>query len=125
MLKGFKDFILRGNVIDLAVAVVIGVAFTALVAAFTDALIKPIIGLILGGGVHGGEITINGQVFNFGLLVNAAIAFLITAAVVYFIFVLPMSKFRDKFGKSEAEVTASEEVDLLREIRDSLRSQSD
>ncbi|MEI6622780.1 MAG: large conductance mechanosensitive channel protein MscL [Actinomycetes bacterium] len=121
MLKGFKDFIMRGNVIDLAVAVVVGAAFTALIAAFTEALIKPAINLILGGGIHGGEITINGQVFNFGLLVNAVIAFVITAAVVYFIFVLPMNKFRDRFGKVKDE-KVSEEIAVLREIRDELRA---
>lgn len=119
MLKGFREFITRGNVIDLAVAVVIGGAFTALVTVFTRSLIQPLINLALGGGVDGGKVVINGQVFDFGAIVNGAITFLITAAVVYFVFVLPMNKYKERFGKTEKEEVA-EEVALLREIRDSL-----
>lgn len=123
MIKGFKDFILRGNVIDLAVAVVIGAAFAALVTAFTDALITPLINLILGGGVDAGQIVVNGQVFNISLLINAIITFVITAAVVYFIFVVPMNKFKERAaaGKTEEE-EVDEQVVLLREIRDALRA---
>lgn len=119
MLKGFREFITRGNVIDLAVAVVIGGAFTALVTVFTRSLIQPLINLALGGGVDGGKVVINGQVFDFGAIVNGAITFLITAAVVYFVFVLPMNKYKERFGKTEKEEVA-EEIALLREIRDSL-----
>ena len=120
MLKGFRDFVLRGNVIDLAVAVVIGAAFTALVNSFTTNLIKPIVGLALGGGIDAGQVTVNGQVIDFTAMVNAIITFLITAAVVYFIFVVPMNKFRAKLGKTDAEEEAEEQVLLLREIRDLL-----
>lgn len=120
LLKGFREFITRGNVIDLAVAVVIGGAFTALVAVFTRSLIQPLINLAMGGGVDGGKVVINGQVFDFGAIVNGAITFLITAAVVYFVFVLPMNKYKERFGKTEAEEEIAEEVQLLREIRDSL-----
>lgn len=122
MIKGFKDFLMRGNVIDLAVAVVIGAAFTALVASVTDNLIKPIIGLVLGGGVEAGVLTINGQTINFTAMINAVITFVITAAVVYFVFVMPMNKFKDKFGKTPEEEAADEdeELALLREIRDAL-----
>ncbi len=120
MLKGFRDFVLRGNVIDLAVAVVIGAAFTALVNSFTKNLIKPLVGLALGGGIDAGQVTVNGQVIDFTAMVNAIITFLITAAVVYFIFVVPMNKFREKFGKTDEEQEAEEQVVLLREIRDLL-----
>lgn len=123
MLKGFREFITRGNVIDLAVAVVIGAAFTALVNAFTKAFITPIIGLVLGGGVDAGQVTINGQVIDFTLMINAIITFLITAAVVYFFFVVPMNKYREKFANGDEgdEVAPDEEqVLLLREIRDLL-----
>lgn len=125
MIKGFKDFLMRGNVIDLAVAVVIGAAFTALVASVTDNLIKPIIGLLLGGGVEAGVITINGQTINFTAMINAVITFVITAAVVYFVFVMPMNKFKEKFGKTPEEEAADEdeELALLREIRDALVAQ--
>ncbi|MDQ1247308.1 MAG: large conductance mechanosensitive channel [Actinomycetota bacterium] len=125
MVKGFKEFILRGNVIDLAVAVVIGAAFAALVTAFTDALITPLINLILGGGVDAGQFEVNGQVFDISLLINAIITFIITAAVVYFIFVVPMNKFKERTAKN-ADDADEEEVDeqvlLLREIRDALNS---
>ena len=114
MLKGFREFITRGDVVELAVAVVIGAAFTSLVDAFTIAFIKPIIGLVFGGGVDAGRITINGQVIDFTLMVNAIIAFIITAAVVYFFFVVPMNKLR----KKQAEEEVDEQVVLLREIRD-------
>ena len=72
MLKGFKDFLLRGNVVDLAVAVVIGAAFTALVASFTASFLKPLIGLISGGGVTGGTKIVDGQAFTYGAFINAA-----------------------------------------------------
>ena len=124
MLKGFRDFIMRGNVIDLAVAVAIGTAFTALVNAFATALINPIIDRLLNGGIKGGGLEILGINFDPALLLNAAITFLITAAVVYFVFVLPMQKFSERMDKGEdagAELAPDEEqVQLLKEIRDSL-----
>lgn len=128
MVKGFKEFILRGNVIDLAVAVVIGAAFAALVSAFTDALITPLINLILGGGVDAGQIVVQDQVFDISLLINAIITFLITAAVVYFVFVVPMNTFKERAARKAApqeEEEADEQVVLLREIRDALRAGSD
>ena len=124
MLKGFRDFILRGNVIDLAVAVVVGAAFTALVSAFSKGLIEPVIRAVMGGSTEdlGGTVTINGQVIDFALMINAIITFLITAAVVYFIFVMPMNKYREKFmkGKDTPEEMDAKEVVLLQEIRDLL-----
>ncbi len=130
MLKGFKEFILRGNVIDLAVAVVIGAAFTALVAAVTTGLIQPVINVIFGllgvgsDGV-GGTISIpQGQELNLGLIITAIITFLITAAVVYFIFVAPMNAAKDRFAKTPEEEELAEETALLREIRDLLKAQS-
>jgi large conductance mechanosensitive channel len=92
MLKGFRDFILRGNVVDLAVAVVIGAAFGALVAAFVDDLITPIVAAIIGkpdfGDLH---FTINGSVFKYGDFLNALITFLSIAAAVYFFVVQPVN----------------------------------
>mgnify|MGYP001183211403 CR=1 FL=1 len=129
MLKGFREFAFRGNVIDLAVAVVIGAAFTALVGVFTDALIKPIIGIFLGGGVSAGTIEIRGQIIDFTAMINAIITFLITIAVIYFIFVAPMNKFRERLaqGKASAEEEAAataEDIALLTEIRDLLKTRS-
>ena len=120
MLKGFKAFVLRGNVIDLAVAVVIGAAFAGLVDAFSKALILPIVGIFLGGGVSAGTIEIRGQVIDFTLMVNAIIVFLITLTVIYFVFVVPMNKMRERMGASGVDTTPAD-VKLLTEIRDLLR----
>jgi large conductance mechanosensitive channel len=122
MIKGFRDFIMRGNVIDLAVAVVIGTAFAALVGAFSKGLIEPIIGLFLGGGLDAGKVVINGQVIDFTLMINAIITFLITLAVIYFVFVVPMNKLRQRMIKGEVEV-APADILLLEEIRDLLKQQ--
>ncbi len=120
MLSGFKKFIMQGNVIDLAVGVVIGAAFGALVKAFTDAFIKPLIGLISGGGVSGGTFTISGQVFDYASFINAVITFALTAAVVYFAIVMPMNALKDrrKAGQGEPTEVSNEErmVELLERI---------
>ena len=121
MLKGFKDFILRGNVIDLAVAVVMGAAFTALVGAVAQGLFDPMVRVMVGGSADnlGGTVTINGQVLDSGLIMNATITFLITAAVVYFICVAPMNKYRAmrEAGKETVEELEAKEGVLLQEIR--------
>jgi large conductance mechanosensitive channel len=122
MLKGFREFIMRGNVIDLAVAVVVGTAFVALVAAFSKGLIQPIIGIFLGGGLTAGQVTINGQVIDFTLMINAIITFIITLAVIYFVFVVPMNKWRERKGDVSVDV-APADIQLLEEIRDLLKQQ--
>jgi large conductance mechanosensitive channel len=120
MLKGFKSFVLRGNVIDLAVAFVVGAAFAALIESFSKALILPIVGIFLGGGVSAGTIEINGQVIDFSLMINAVITFLITLTVIYFVFVVPMNKLRERSGKGDVDTTPAD-VKLLTEIRDLLQ----
>ena len=124
MLKGFKDFLLRGNIVELAIAVVIGTAFTALVMAFTTSFLEPLIGLLGGGGVEGGTTTINGQVFTWGFFLNAVITFVLTAAILYFLVMVPMQRLiaRRKSGE-EAGPAEPTEVELLQEIRDLLRAQ--
>jgi large conductance mechanosensitive channel len=124
MIKGFKDFLLRGSIVDLAVAVVIGTAFTALVNSFADSFLTPLIGLVGGGGEPGGTFTINGQVFSWGSFLSQAITFVLTAAVVYFFVVLPMKAIveRRKRGE-EAGPAEPTQVELLVEIRDLLRVQ--
>ncbi len=122
MLKGFKEFALRGNVIDLAVAVVVGAAFAALIGAFSAALIMPVVGIFLGGGVDAGTIEINGQVIDFTMMINAVIVFVVTMAVIYFVFVLPMNKIRARMGASDVDTTPAD-VKLLTEIRDLLLAQ--
>lgn len=123
MIKGFRDFILRGNVIDLAVAVVVGAAFTTLVNVFANSLIKPVIGLVFGGTAAAGTLVVRDQVIDYGAVINAVIAFLITAAVVYFVFVGPMNALRKRFQKKDEEEQHDEEIQLLREIRDLLSQQ--
>ncbi|MBP3088855.1 large conductance mechanosensitive channel protein MscL [Corynebacterium sp. sy017] len=132
MLKGFKDFILRGNVIELAVAVVIGSAFTAIVNAFTENLINPLIASFGGADVSGLGFAIragNDATFlDFGAVITAAINFLIIAAVVYFILVAPMNKLaalqaKRKGVEEDKAAPASIEAELLTEIRDMLKEQ--
>ena len=124
MIQGFKSFVLRGNVIDLAVAVVVGAAFAALVDAFSKALIMPIVGIFLGGRVSAGTIEIRGQVIDFTLMVNAIIVFLITLTVIYFVFVVPMNKMRERMGASGVDTTPAD-VKLLTEIRDLLKERQE
>lgn len=122
MLNGLKTFVFRGNVIDLAVAVVVGAALTALVGAFSQALIMPIVGILLGGGIQAGTIEIRGQVIDFTLMINALIVFAITLTVIYFAFVVPMNRMRARIARGEADVdTTPEDVKLLAEIRDLLK----
>ncbi|HEY0126110.1 MAG TPA: large conductance mechanosensitive channel protein MscL [Blastococcus sp.] len=124
MLKGFKDFLLRGNVVDLAVAVVVGAAFTAVVTSFTESFLRPLIGLVGGGGTAGGSFEVNGQVFAWGDFLNALITFALTAAVVYVAVVTPMKLILERrLRGDEPGPVAPTEVELLVEIRDLLRSQ--
>ena len=93
IIKGFQKFLLRGNVLDLAVAVVVGAAFTAVVQALTRDIITPILGIF--GGLPdftSWTFTINGSTFQIGDFINAVIAFVITAAVLYFLIVVPMNQ---------------------------------
>ena len=129
-MKGFKDFVMQGNVIDLAVGVVIGGAFTALIGAFVDNLIQPVINVFGGGNVNGlaFKITNDSTLVDIGAILSAVIAFLITAAVVYFVFVLPISHARKLDRKrrglpEEEETVVSEDIVLLTEIRDALTAQ--
>ncbi|MGY1670744.1 large conductance mechanosensitive channel protein MscL [Geodermatophilus sp. SYSU D00710] len=123
VLKGFKDFLLRGNVVELAVAVVIGAAFTAVVTAFTDSFLTPLINLVAGGGEVGGSFTVDGQVFDYGAFISQVITFLLTAAVVYVVVVLPLKKVAERRKRGEeAGPVVPTQVELLAEIRDLLRN---
>ncbi len=124
MIKGFKDFLLRGNVVDLAVAVVIGAAFTAVVTSFTESFLRPVIGLVGGGGPGGGSFEVNGQVFAWGDFLNALLTFALTAAVVYFVVVVPMKLLLERRHRGAGTgPVAPTQVELLVEIRDLLRAQ--
>jgi large conductance mechanosensitive channel len=123
MLKGFKEFLLRGNVVDLAVAVVLGIAFGAVVAAFTKDFIGGILGAIGGSPDFGtAGFTVNGSKIIIGSTINAIINFVIVAAAVYFLVVLPMNHLMERRKKGlepEADATP-EDIALLQEIRDLL-----
>lgn len=129
MLKGFKDFLLRGNIVELAIAVVIGTAFTAVVGKFTELIINPLIAAAGGTGSIGLGIQLGTEgdpktFIDFGGLITALITFLITALVVYFALVVPMNKIseRRKRGMQPADV-APTDSELLAEIRDLLKAQ--
>lgn len=122
-MKGFKDFLLRGNVVELAVAVVIGAAFTALVSAFTSSFLTPLIGLLGGGGTRGGTAEVNGQIFTWGAFIGAVITFMLTAAVIYFVVIVPLKVIAERRARGdEAGAAQPTDVELLTEIRDLLRS---
>ena len=123
MFKGFKEFLLRGNVVDLAVAVVIGAAFNAVVQKVVDSLITPIIGMFFQADSLDTALMIQlpgGGAIGLGAVIGAVLNFVIVAAVVYFVFVLPMNKMRKPAPEVEAGPTQEE---LLAEIRDLLRTQ--
>lgn len=121
MIAGFKKFIIQGNVVDLAVGVVIGTAFGALIGQFTKSFIEPLIKALTGGGDTGGTFTINGQIVDYGAFVNALITFVLTAAVVYFVIVVPMNAMKERRardqGSEPVEPTHEERVvELLERI---------
>ncbi len=119
MFKGFRQFIMRGNVIDLAVAVVIGAAFGAVVTAFVTNILNPLIAAIVGKPDFSAfSATINGGVISYGLFLNALISFLLIAAAVYFFMVAPMNawKARQARGQAPADPTTKKCPECLSEI---------
>jgi len=125
--KEFKAFIMRGNVVDLAVAVVIGAAFGAVVTSFVTNILTPIIGIPGKTDFATLHFTINDSVFSYGLFLNALIAFLGVAAAVFFFVVKPLNMLaeRRKRGETAEEDTPAptDEALLLAEIRDLLKAQ--
>ncbi len=126
MLKGFREFIMRGNVVDLAIAVVIGTAFTALVKAFVTDILTPIIAAIVGQPNFATlTFTINHSQFFYGDLINSLITFVAVAAAVYYFVVVPLNALAARRARGQA-TPADEvppEIALLTEIRDLLASQ--
>ena len=126
MLQGFKDFIMRGNIVDLAVAVVIGTAFAKVVDVVVSSLISPLLARAGGGDIGGGlgiqlgEAGNMATFINLGAIINALIVFLLTALVVYFVIVVPMNKFNEKMGFVQEDEAIAPDVVLLTEIRDLL-----
>ncbi|MEG3627253.1 large conductance mechanosensitive channel protein MscL [Streptomyces poriticola] len=138
--EGFKTFLTRGNVIDLAVAVVIGAAFTNIVNSVVEGVVNPLVGAFgtqslesysscLKGPCEGTGDSATGVRILWGSVLGATLSFLITAAVVYFLMVLPMSKYlarqaaRKKAKEGAQEVVEITELEVLKEIRDALVAQ--
>jgi large conductance mechanosensitive channel len=124
VIKGFREFITRGNVIDLAVAVVIGAAFTKVIDAVVAGIISPLIAAIFGQPNldNVGTFTINGADFSIGVVLTAAINFVLVAAAVYFVLVAPMNANREMRARGEEEPEAPpEDLLVLQEIRDLIR----
>ena len=129
MLKGFKEFISRGNVVELAVGVIIGAAFKNIVDALVDGIINPLIAAVIGKPDFSDAfiLTLNGTNVKFGVLITAVINFLLMAFAIYLCIVVPMNKLAAlRTAKEKAEKDAapkvSDEVQLLTEIRDALKS---
>ena len=119
MLKGFRDFIMRGNVVDLAVAVVIGAAFGAVITAFVADIITPLIAAIFGKPDFSQlTFTINSSTFKYGSFINAVISFLLIALAVYFVIVVPMNKIAERRarGQAPADPTSKQCPECLSEI---------
>jgi large conductance mechanosensitive channel len=129
MIDGFKKFLMRGNVLDLAIAVVIGTAFALVVKTIVDNLVSPLIAAIGGSNVNGLAVQLNDKnpktVIDFGAMINAVVVFVLTALVVYFVLVVPMKKLQDRRAAKGAEAepeTLTMDQELLVEIRDALRA---
>ncbi|KSU67409.1 large conductance mechanosensitive channel protein MscL [Arthrobacter sp. NIO-1057] len=130
MLKGFRDFIMKGNVVDLAVAVVIGAAFGAVVTALVDNILMPLIAALVGSPNFDSFLlmNINGVDIKFGVFLTALVNFLLIAAAVYFALVLPMQKLNENLAarrgltEEEAEEEPDPQLALLEQIRDELKN---
>ena len=129
MLQGFKDFLFRGNIVDLAVAVVIGTAFVALVTAFTTSVINPVIAAAGGSDSIGLGFYLRDDseatFVDIGAFLTAIITFLITAAIVYFVVVVPMKRVTDRLAADPQPEVVPADVQLLTEIRDALHLRLD
>jgi large conductance mechanosensitive channel len=124
MLKEFRAFMLRGNIIELAVAIVIGAAFGALVTSLVANLLTPIVAAIIGKPDFSNlTFAINGSVFHYGSFLNALIAFVSIAAAVFFFVVRPVDSIQRRLGIEKPEDGRSDEATLLEEIRDILKEQ--
>ena len=118
MLKGFKDFILRGNVLDLAVAFIMGAAFNEVVKALVNSILMPAISMVVGVQNYDNFLAFGDVMV--GVFLTAVVNFLLVAAALYFAVVMPMKKLNARVSKKKAEDMEDTELSLLKEIRDSL-----
>lgn len=131
MLKGFKDFLMQGNVIDLATAVVIGTAFGAVVNALVESVLMPLVASVVGGETDFDEFAVvrvmDGPPIQFGVLLTTVVNFVLIAAAIYFVVIMPMNKMIEARNKAlgEPEDEEEENITLLKEIRDQLKAQTE
>jgi large conductance mechanosensitive channel len=125
MVKEFRDFLMRGNLLELAVAFVMGLAFAALIGAFIASFVMPFISMIIGEPDFGGlTFTVNDAVFTYGSFITAFITFVSTAAAIFFFVVKPANALMARYGKPDEDVVSDEErrhQELLAAIRESGR----
>jgi large conductance mechanosensitive channel len=125
MLKEFRDFLVKGNLVELAVAVVMGIAFGAVIKSLVDNLITPIIGMIGGVDFKSETFTINGSHFLYGQFINDVIYFVLVAAAVFFVIVKPVNMIMARARKPAVDGPAAPtQEELLTEIRDLLARQA-
>ena len=117
-MQGFKNFLLRGNVIDLAVGIIMGTAFTAVVTALVQSVLMPAISMLV-QSPNFDSFLVFGQI-KVGVFLTAVVNFLLVAAALYFAVVMPMKKLNARISKKKAEDKEDTELSLLKEIRDSL-----
>jgi large conductance mechanosensitive channel len=121
VLKEFRDFLVKGNLVELAVAIVMGIAFGAVVKSLVDNLVTPVIGMVGGVNFSGETFNINGSTFKYGQFINDVITFVLTAAAVFFVIVKPVNMIMKRIRKpEEVGPDAPTETALLIEIRDLL-----
>ncbi|MFD5921186.1 large conductance mechanosensitive channel protein MscL [Kitasatospora sp. NPDC058201] len=123
MLKGFREFMMRGNVVDMAVGVVIGAAFTGVVTGFVSAFLTPLVGVVVGAAGDFGSYKANvaGVIFPYGQFLNVLIAFLMTAAVLYFCVVLPVTKATARYLPKKPKTPRRPCPECLTEIPEAAR----
>jgi large conductance mechanosensitive channel len=118
MIKEFKEFAMKGNVVDLAVAVILGGAFGAIVTAMTDKILMPIIGSFIGKSFESLSVDVNGVAIQYGAFIQAVINFILIA---FFVFLLIKAMNATKKKEEPAPAATPEDIQLLREIRDALK----
>jgi large conductance mechanosensitive channel len=122
MLQEFKTFVTKGNVVMLAVGFIIGVAFQAVVVSLVDNVLMPIIAIPFGQPTFDDlTLTINNSIISYGSFLTTLVAFLLTAVAVFFFIVKPYNAYMERFGEKAEEEAGPTEIELLTEIRDSLR----
>jgi large conductance mechanosensitive channel len=125
VLKEFRDFLVRGNLVELAVALIMGIAFGAVIKSFVDNLVTPVIGMIGGVDFKGESFTINGSHFLYGQFINDVIYFVLVAVAVFFVIVKPVNMIMERVRRPEVEGPgAPTQEELLTEIRDLLARQA-